>query len=324
MSMIAAYIIFPVVLALGIVRKYRQSQWGTCTDFRSLQGKVFVVTGANSGLGKETVKGLAQREARVILACRNIDNAKAVISEIRRSISTGELIPMTLDLASLKSVENFAESLIRDFPEIHALINNAGVSVPVADGEKTADGFEINFGVNHLGHFLLTNRLLPTLKNSAPSRIVIVSSLLHERGTIDFDNLNGEKGWPKKRMNPAYSNSKLANAYFCVELASRLKKDDVSNVDVVAVCPGFCYTQLFRYSNIRWWQYILFAPIAFFFMRSAKQGAQNILHCAVSDEILGKSGEFFRDCKPYKSKHNFDPQVSIKLWETSEQMVSKK
>ncbi|XP_022205185.1 retinol dehydrogenase 11 [Nilaparvata lugens] len=317
---IVAYVFVPVVLALG-VRKYRELQWGTCKDFRSLEGKVFIVTGANSGIGKETVKGLAERKARVILACRNIDSANAAISEIRKSISTGELIPMTLDLASLKSVTRFAGNVLRDFPRIHTLINNAGVNVPVSKGEKTEDGFEIHFGVNHLGHFHLTNLLLETVINSAPSRIVIVSSLLHERGTIDFDNLNGEKGFVGG-MNPAYCNSKLANAYYCVELAKRLAPRRL-DTDVVAVCPGFCYTNIFRYSNLKWWKYLLFLPIAFFYMRSAKQGAQNVLHCALSEEVRGKSGEFFRDCKPYKSKHNFDPNVSRALWNASGQMIMK-
>ncbi|XP_054284242.1 retinol dehydrogenase 11-like [Macrosteles quadrilineatus] len=314
------YVIVPVVVVLGIVRKYREYTWGKCTDFNSLEGKVVLVTGANSGIGKETVKGLAIRKARVIMACRNLSAAKAVIEDIRKNVATGELIPMKLDLSSLRSVKSFAEEVLKDFPNIHVLINNAGVSVPVTESKKTEDGFEIHFGVNHLGHFLLTDILLEKLKKSSPSRVVVVSSTLHQSGVIDFDNLNGEKGFTGKVRNPGYCNSKLANAYFCQELARRTAD---TGVEVFAVCPGFCYTGLFRYSKVKWYQKVLFLPIAFFFMRSAAQGSQTVLHCAVSDSVLGTSGQFYRDCKPYKSTHNFDPEVGVKLWEVSENLISK-
>ncbi|XP_046675800.1 retinol dehydrogenase 11-like [Homalodisca vitripennis] len=314
-------VLVPVVVVLGLVRKYRESSWGKCKDFESLQGRVFIVTGANSGLGKETVKGLATRKARIIMACRDMDRAKATIEDIRKVVTTGELIPMEVDLTSLKSVKLFAEEVLKDFPQIHALINNAGVSIPVTKQQKTQDGFEIHFGVNHLSHFLLTNLLLDRLKKSAPSRVVIVSSTLHQNGVIDFDNLNGEKGFTGKVRNPGYCNSKLANVYHCEELARRTTG---TGVDVFAVCPGFCYTRLFRHSDIRWYQYVIFLPIAFFFMRSATQGCQTILHCAVSESLKGTSGQFYRDCKPYKSTHATKPEVGLKLWEVSEQLVSNK
>ncbi|PNF22118.1 hypothetical protein B7P43_G06811 [Cryptotermes secundus] len=254
------------------------------------------------------------------MACRDLKNAKNAIEEIRRDVSSGELIPMLLDLESLESVRRFAKEVLRDFPNINVLINNAGVSVPVCQHRKTKDGYEINFGVNHLGHFLLTNLLLPRLKDSTSSRIVIVSSMLHERGTIDFDNLNGEKGFAGagRRMNPAYCNSKLANMLFNIELSKRIEG---TGVDSFALCPGFVYKNLFRYSNVKWYHYILFLPVALFFMRTPSQGAQTTLYCATSEELEGKSGLFFRNCNFYGPKMEFDPAVAKKLWEVSENMV---
>uniref|UniRef100_A0A0K8SB02 Retinol dehydrogenase 12 n=1 Tax=Lygus hesperus TaxID=30085 RepID=A0A0K8SB02_LYGHE len=307
-----------VPVVMFIFRKYRNYTWGHCKDVRSLQNKVFIVTGASSGLGKETVKELAQRKARVIMACRDLLKAEDVISEIRSEIKTGELIPMELDLARVESVKKFAAEVIKDFPRIDVLINNAGVSVPPSRKKKTLDGFEINFGTNHLGHFCLTNLLLDRLVASAPSRIVIVTSSLHEGGVIDFDNLQGEKGFPAGRRNPAYNNSKLANVYFCRELAERLP----SNVQTFAVCPGFCYTDLFRHTTLKWYHYVMFSPIAFFFMRSASKGCQTILHCAVSEELNGLSGQLFRDCRLYKPNITYDDKVQKKLWNVSEQLVS--
>lgn len=314
------YVFFPVLLAIGLLRKIREYQWGHCKSKSSLHGKVFIVTGANSGIGKETVRELARRKARVIMACRDLKNAKSAIEDIRREVSSGELIPMLLDLESLESVRMFAKEVLHDFPYINVLINNAGVSIPVSERRKTKDGFEINFGINHLGHFLLTNLLLPRLKESTPSRIVIVSSMLHERGKIDFENLNGEKGFitTSKRANPGYCNSKLANMYFHVELTKRLEG---TGVDTYALCPGFVYTNIFRYSHIKWYHYIMFSPIALIYLRTPSQGAQTTLHCATSEELEGKSGYFYRNCDTFVSKMEFDPNVAQKLWEVSEEMV---
>lgn len=166
---------------------------------------------------------------------------------------------MELDLASLLSIKEFAKNVQELYPEIHILINNAGVAYPKNEKHYTQDGFEIHFGVNHLGHFYLTKLLLETLKKSAPSRIIIVTSSLHEKGTIDLKNLECGKN--------LYSNSKLANAYFCKELSQRIKG---SGVSVFGVCPGWVYSGLFRHS-IRWYHYIIVAPIAYFFMRTPKQ-----------------------------------------------------
>ncbi|XP_049864531.1 retinol dehydrogenase 11-like [Schistocerca gregaria] len=319
---VSLYVILPVILALTLIRGYREIKWGRCKSKSSLHGRVFIITGANSGIGKVTARELARRKATVIMACRNIKSAREAIEEIRQSVTTGDLIPLQLDLSSLASVRNFASVIIKDFPKIHVLINNAGVFIPIEENRTTEDGFEIHFGVNHLGHFLLTNLLLKKLMESAPSRIVIVSSTLHEKGNIELDNLDGKK-WSrgKSRMNPGYNNSKLANVLFCTELAEKLKG---TGVNVYTLCPGLVYTGLFRSTPIKWFHYILFAPVAFFFMRTPTKGAQTILHCATSEELENESGLMYRDCKLYRSKKSVEPSVSKKLWEVSEQLVGLK
>ncbi|CAK9803918.1 Retinol dehydrogenase 11 [Anthophora quadrimaculata] len=280
------YFILPVVLLIGLFRKCRARTWGTCKNTDSLEGRVCIVTGANSGIGKETVKELAKRNATVILACRNLQNARTAISEIRTQISTGKLVPMKLNLASFSSIREFAAEVIQNFAKIHVLINNAGVYVPFKEHALTEDGFEIHFGVNHLGHFLLTNLLLDHLQQSAPSRIVIVTSKLYESGVIDFSNLNEKSG-----------------------------------VNVYIVCPGFTYTGLFRNVKRSWFHYIIFSPIALLYLRTANQGAQTVLHCAIEPSLSNETGNIYRDCKLYVSKKKLDTDVAIRLWDVSVQLT---
>lgn len=313
------YFILPVVLLIGLLRKCRERTWGRCRSTSNLQDRVFLVTGANSGIGKETAKELAKRRATVIMACRDVQSAKNAITEIRSKISTGELIPMELNLASFSSIREFANEVLKKFPQIHVLINNAGVYAPLKDHALTNDGFEIHFGVNHLGHFLLTNLLLDRLKENAPSRIVVVTSKLLESGVIDFSNLNGEKGLPvKSRMNPGYCNSKLANAYFAAELAKRTEN---TGINVYMVCPGFTYTGLFRNVKRSWFHYIIFSPVALMFLRTPNQGAQTVLHCATESSLSDESGRLYRDCKLYVSKKDLDPEVALRLWEVSAKLT---
>ncbi|XP_066598231.1 retinol dehydrogenase 11-like [Prorops nasuta] len=313
------YILFPVIAIIGLLRKCREHTWGKCKSKSNLEGRVFIVTGGNSGIGKETVKELVSRNATVIMACRDLEKARNAITQIRQRISSGEMVPMELDLASLKSIREFADKVQKNFKEIHVLINNAGVYVPSKEHALTLDGFEIHFGVNHLGHFVLTNLLLNTLKQSAPSRIVIVTSTLLKSGTIDFSNLNGEKDYiPQTRMNPAYCNSKLANAYFANELARRVKD---SSVSVYMVCPGFTYTGLFRHVRRSWFHYIIFSPVALLFLRTANQGSQTVLHCATDSSLSSENGKIYRDCKVYPLEKELDPEVASKLWEISEKLT---
>lgn len=170
---------------------------------------------------------------------------------------------MRLDLASMNSIFSFVQEFNQTFDKLDILINNAGVSLPKTETRTTEDGLEIQFGVNHVGHFLLTNMLLLKLKES--SRVIIVSSTLHQKGHIYLDDLNLND---KNGKSGQYENSKLANAYFGIELSKRVKDN---KINVYTVCPGWVYTGLFRNYNIKWYHYIAISPIAFWFMRTPKQ-----------------------------------------------------
>lgn len=172
---------------------------------------------------------------------------------------------MELDLASLQSIKNFVNEFNQTGYKLDILINNAGVSYPKDIFKNTEDGFEIQFATNYLGHFLLTDLLIPKLQEAAPSRIIIVSSGLHQKGNIYLDDLNLRDRTDKSGQ---YENSKLANYYFSRELADKVKKHDIN---VYCCCPGWVYTNLFQNYAIRWYHYIMFAPILFWFMRTPKQ-----------------------------------------------------
>ncbi|XP_044760517.1 retinol dehydrogenase 11-like [Coccinella septempunctata] len=301
----------PFLILYGL-RKYVESKWGKCKNKIKLDGKVVIITGANSGIGLAVAEELAARNATVIFACRDLRSAELAIERIRKIKSSANLIPMELDLASLKSIDNFVIKFKRQFDSLDILINNAGVSQQTKR-ELTKDNLEIHFGVNYLGHFYLTNSLLDILEKSRPSKVIIVSSKLHEKGHIHLDDLNSVTQSSKS----LYSNSKLANVFFCQELARRTLN---KGIDIFAVCPGWVYTNLFRH-YIKWYHYVLLSPIAFFFMRSAKQGAQTIVYCATEPGL--QTGIIYRDCRMYESKYEFDPVVSTQLWTKSEEIIEK-
>ena len=215
-----------------------------CRSKERLDGKTVIVTGGNTGIGKATAQDLSERGARVILACRDMVKGRSAMEEIREKTGNNNLAVRKLDLASCKSIRAFAEQILREEPQINILINNAGVMfVPY---QLTEDGFELTFGVNHLGHFLLTNLLLDQIKASAPSRILVVASLGHLVGYLDF----GDMMW-KKRYNSqlAYARSKLANIMFVKELAKRLVG---TGVTVCSLHPGTINTELTRYFLNGW------------------------------------------------------------------------
>lgn len=167
-------------------------------------------------------------------------------------------------MASIKSISEFVETIKNKYNKVDILVNNAGISYPDKKHGKTADGFEIHFGVNHLGHFLLTNSLISLVKKSDYKRIVIMSSMIHQRGKIILDDLNLEK---KENQKGGYANSKLANYYFSKELAARF-----SDLNVYAACPGWVCTSLFRYYKIKMLiGIVLLIPTAFLFMRTPRQ-----------------------------------------------------
>ncbi|XP_037028762.1 retinol dehydrogenase 13-like [Bradysia coprophila] len=309
------YALIPVGTAISIygIRKLCEYQWGWVRNKSSLEGKIFIVTGANTGLGFETTKALVARGATVIMACRNEDRANEAVVKIRQATANGHLIVLRLDLSSFNSVKEFADKIKTTYPKFDCLINNAGMAV---QGNQTnAENYELHFATNHLGHFLLTDLLKDVIaKNSA--RIVVVSSLMHKRGRIDFDNLGKCATTPRSR-NGYYCDSKLANFYFARELYKK-------GFDVHVLCPGLCHTDFFRDFNPRWYHYVLFSPIVWLMLRSSEQGAQNIIHCATDNENTEEknpaTGYMVRNLRQTKSKYQFDDLTSVRLWEESLKM----
>jgi NAD(P)-dependent dehydrogenase (short-subunit alcohol dehydrogenase family) len=210
-------------------------------DIPDQSGRVAIVTGANSGIGFETARALAAKGARVVLACRSAERGRDAERRLREAVSGADARFRTLDLGSLASVEAFAKELASEESRLDLLINNAGVMVPPLG--RTAAGFELQFGTNHLGHFALTGRLLGLLCETPGARVVTVSSMAHFVGRIDFDDLTSERGYVAML---AYGQSKVANLLFARELARRL---DGAGYDVVssAAHPGSTRTELQRH-----------------------------------------------------------------------------
>jgi len=213
------------------------SNW-TAENIPDLTGKIAIVTGANSGIGYEMARALAHKEATVILACRNKARGEAAVRQIDQEYSEAQVELMQLDLSDLASVRRFADEFSSHYDRLDILINNAGImAIPFG---KTADGFELQFGTNHLGHFALTGLLLDFLIRTPKARVTTVSSGGHRFGKIDFDNLNGEKDYDR---GGAYAQSKLANLLFTYELQRRLEGAGVDTI-AVAAHPGWTATNL--------------------------------------------------------------------------------
>ncbi|KAJ8287546.1 hypothetical protein COCON_G00002050 [Conger conger] len=282
----------------------------------TMRGKTVIITGANSGIGKATALELVKLHARVIMACRDQQRAEEAAEEIQLEAGPdkGEVVIKNLDLASLKSVHSFCDEIIKEEPRIDVLINNAGIyQCPYS---KTEEGFEMQFGVNHLGHFLLTHLLLDLLKRSAPSRVVVVSSKLYKYGDIDFEDLNSERSYNKAF---AYSRSKLANLLFTSELAKRLEE---SGVTVNALTPGIVRTNLGRHVNISFLAKPFFNLASWAFFKSPLEGAQTPVYLACSPDVEGVRGRCFANCKEEELLPKAtDEEVARKLWDISEVMV---
>ncbi|XP_012872984.1 PREDICTED: retinol dehydrogenase 11 isoform X1 [Dipodomys ordii] len=299
-------LLLPFVLYVAAPQIRRMLTTGVCTSTVQLPGKVAIVTGANTGIGKETAKELAQRGARVYLACRDVQKGELVAKEIKGLTGNQQVLVRKLDLADTKSIRAFAKDFLAEEKHLHILINNAGVMM--CPYSKTADGFEMHIGVNHLGHFLLTHLLLEKLQESAPSRVVNLSSLAHYLGRIHFHNLQGEKFYS---AGLAYCHSKLANILFTRELHRRLKG---SGVTVYSVHPGTVKSELIRHSTVMslmWW---LFS----FFIKTPQQGAQTSLYCAVTEGLESLSGKHFSDCQvAWVSSQARNETVARRLWDVS-------
>ncbi|KAL4238823.1 Retinol dehydrogenase 13 [Mactra antiquata] len=297
---------------------------GKCTSKTRLDNKTVLITGGNTGIGKETAIDLAKRGAKVLIACRNKQKAETAAEEIKEASGSTNIVVYILDLASLKSVRECADQINNNESQLDILINNAGVMA--CPYMKTEDGFEMQFGTNHLGHFLFTNLLLDKIKKSSPSRIINVSSRAHidMSGSINFDDINSEKSYNRFT---AYGQSKLANVLFTRELNKRLQG---TNVTVYSLHPGVVDTELCRH-----FENVSFLPFRYLFkliyslskytLKTSKEGAQTSLYCAVDTEVVKYSGKYFSDCAvKEESLQAKDDDVASRLWTLSEQMVGLK
>ena len=275
-----------------------------------LSGKVYIVTGANTGIGKVTATELARRGGRVFLACRSEKKTQAVIDEIKKELPDAQVEFLALDLADLSSVRAAAKAFLDKKLPLHGLINNAGLA-----GARglTKDGFELTFGTNHLGHFLFTTLLLDTIKSSAPARIVNVASEAHYSAKgIDWDAQRKKTATTTALRE--YAVSKLANVLFTKELARRL---DGTGVTTYSLHPGVVATDVWRRvpPPFRW--------IAKLFMISPEKGAETTLYCATSPEVAKDSGRFYEKSKEKKpSKLSDDVALAAELWRRSEEWVN--
>ncbi len=263
-----------------------ESRW-TLDRATDLTDKTIIVTGANSGLGYETSRGLANRGAQVVLACRSLDKAETAIAAIKREIPGASLEAMSLDLADLTSVREFAKQILDRYESLDVLCNNAGVmALPYG---KTADGFEMQIGTNHLGHFALTGLLLERLLAGSGGRVVNVSSNAHRLGRMNFDDLQSERRYGKW---VAYAQSKLANLLFTYEFERRCKAAGASLV-VVACHPGYAATNLQvagpRLAKSRWLEGISRLG-NLLVAQSAAMGALPTLHAVTAGDLRG--GEY--------------------------------
>ncbi len=268
-----------------------------------MDGKRVLITGGNSGIGLVAAKALAALGAEIVLACRESEKTEKALDAISAA-GNRPTANISVDLASLESVRRMAQTFLDTYDQLHVLINNAGLFPPKQ--HLTQEGFEMQFGVNHLSHFLLTNLLLDRLKESAPARIVTVSSALHKRGEIDFDSF---RGFDPYSAQTAYNQSKLANALFAVELAKRLEGTGVtSNV----LHPGAVRTQIAR--DLPWYMRLMvrltFIPV--------EKGAQTTIMLASDPSLAETTGQYFDQCEPADpSAFTTDGALREKLWNES-------
>lgn len=276
-------------------------------------GKTIIVTGANSGIGFETAREMARRGGRVVMACRDMKKCEVAKAKIREIVHNRNIECQELDLASMASIRKFAADIQESEKHVDVLINNAGIMR--CPKQLTQDGFEMQLGVNHFGHFLLTNLLLDKLKESAPSRVINVTSVSHKDGVMKFDDLNSAKSYDR---GVAYDQSKLANLLFNTELAKRLEG---TGVTANAVYPGLSITDLERYTGYGQSKFSrgVSSPIVSPFKKTAQQGAQTSVYVAVEPSLEKVNGKYFSNCREAKpSPKALDEKDARRLWLISE------
>jgi NAD(P)-dependent dehydrogenase (short-subunit alcohol dehydrogenase family) len=276
-----------------------------------MHGRTVIVTGANAGVGRATALGLARLGATVIMLCRSRERGEEAQEFVRRESGNDAVELAVADLASQASIHAFAKEFLNRHELLHVLVNNAAVILP--DRTLTVDGIETQFAVNHLAPFLLTHLLYPRLRRSTPGRVVNVSSGMHRRTGIDFDNLQGERRYHPRRI---YAQTKLCNVLFTVELAERTRG---SGVTANALHPGTIATGLYgRFLGLPSW--LGFVPE--WFGSSPERGAETPIHLASSPEVADATGGYFKNRRPAPMNPlAHDAAARRRLWELSERLT---
>ncbi|XP_023937880.2 retinol dehydrogenase 14-like [Bicyclus anynana] len=310
------FIILGVVVILIVLFVSQKKQVVICNSTKKLRGKTVIVTDGSSGLGFEIAKDLAQRDAKVIIACQYEIDGYTALARIAKATGNHNVYYRQLNIASLRSVRDFVKLIQEKETRLDILVNSSGIRVP--EDVLTDDGLHYIMQVNYYGHFLLTLLLLPLLKNTAtetePTRIISITSNLRKYASLDVNSYNKIGFWTKSRI---YLNSKLSLVLFSQELSKRLAE---TNVVVNCADPGIVETDIY-YSINKYIAYILnFFIYAFF--TTPWQGAQTAIHMAVEDNTGLVSGKVFENCEISDSKMNGDLEFTAeKLWEQSVKLV---
>jgi NAD(P)-dependent dehydrogenase (short-subunit alcohol dehydrogenase family) len=285
--------------------------------------KNVMVTGGNRGIGYATAAALAKRGAHVIITSRDLKRGEEAATQVRTAVPGASIEVMSLDLASLQNIRSFAGAFLALNKPLHALINNAGAVGLGKQIQFTQDGFELEFGINHIGHFLLTKLLMPALKQAAPARVITVSSIRHIPGKgnkgaqFDFDNLKGEKSFDPRIF---YNNTKLANVWFTHELQRRHGRDGIV---AIAACPGFVPQTIgatktgissFFYNRL-----LMLIPAA----RTADVSGEELAVLALDPQYEHAGGRFYVDgAEARSSEESYDDAKALRLWELSERWTA--
>ncbi|GBP19268.1 Retinol dehydrogenase 14 [Eumeta japonica] len=313
--LIGVLILASLLALVAAIRLYAQLTCGIFKDESRMDGKTVVVTGANSGIGKETARELAKRGARVVMACRNVEAANSVKDKIIDSTKNTKVIVKKLDLSSFASIREFAEDIKKTEERLDVLIHNAGYAETFKK-KKSVDGIEMTMSTNVYGPFLLTHLLIDLLKKNAPSRIIVVASSLYRFASYNLNNPN------PLTILPAYLYyaSKEANILFTMELARRLE-----GTGITANClhPGIVDTGIWRNvpAPLSWSLYIINKC----FFKTPEQGCQTSVMLAVDEKLAKVSGKYFSDCQESSvSTSASDMNKAKKMWEICEKMVQLK
>lgn len=297
----------------------------------NLEGKVVLLTGGTSGIGIETARALATANAHVIITARDMARGAEVVEDLKKTSGNDNIDVMELDLNSLQSVRDFVDNFrARNLP-INILICNAGIMA--CPQSKTVDGFETQFGVNHLAHFLLTTSLIPQLKAGKPARVVVVSSIANRRGGINWDDINWEQKYDKWL---AYAQSKTANILFARQLNKLYESE---GIQAYSLHPGGIMTNLTKFVPLEeqqamgWYKEDGTLQDRF---KNVEQGASTSVYAALAPELEGKGGEYLENCAISQGvntdstqfwgmgPHSTDMQAAERLWTLSEQLVASK